>query len=395
MMTATTTTTPSRLERLLAFIEQDAGNLALRTDAIREACDAGRWEVARSLIDTGLQAHPADPGLLALSGFAHLQALRYIDAERAFRDALGQGLESASVHYNLAFALFMQERREEAFALLSVPGIAEEVPLALLLRSRCLHHLARIEEAIAACQVFLLLAPEDPEANGLMGLLLYEQHQSFTAQRHIDLALQHDPKQLDAMLARACVQSEAQDYETARISFGALLEAHPTCGRGWFGLGQIELLHMQLDAAERAIEIASTHMPEHIGTWHVLGWIHIMRGNVLAAQLAFQRALAVDRTFGESHGGLAVIAALQGQELNARTSIKRALRLDPQSMSAQYAQMLLLQSHGATEEARGVLEAVLSRPLSGSDMQYRDLVAAHVKYLETTAMQRSAPQQRH
>jgi Flp pilus assembly protein TadD len=127
----------------------------------------------------------------------------------------------------------------------------------------------------------------------------------------------------------------------------------------------------------------------------VLGWIHIMRGNVLAAQLAFQRALAVDRTFGESHGGLAVIAVLQGQELNARTSIKRALRLDPQSMSAQYAQMLLLQSHGATEEARGILEAVLSRPLSGSDMQYRDLVAAHVKYLETTAMQRSAPQQRH
>jgi Flp pilus assembly protein TadD len=93
------------------------------------------------------------------------------------------------------------------------------------------------------------------------------------------------------------------------------------------------------------------------------------------------QALALDRNFAESHGGLAVVAVLQGREEEARASLKRALRLDPQAMSAQYAEMLLLQRAGKQEEARRILDAFLSRPAAGGDVPFRDLVAKHISYL--------------
>jgi Flp pilus assembly protein TadD len=116
-----------------------------------------------------------------------------------------------------------------------------------------------------------------------------------------------------------------------------------------------------------------------------------MRGDVLSAGVAFDRALVLDRNFGETHGGLAVIACLQGREADARGSIKRATRLDPQGLSAQYARMLLLQRHGRQKEAQDLLEAVMARPVARSDMQYRDLVAAHMRFLRAAAGQNSEP----
>lgn len=51
--------------------------------------------------------------------------------------------------------------------------------------------------------------------------------------------------------------------------------------------------------------------------------------------------MALDRNYGESHGGVAVVAALLGRNSDAKASIQRALRLDPESLSAKYAQMVL------------------------------------------------------
>jgi len=364
----------------LVFIELDGGNLSLRKDAIREACDIGDWEIARQLIDTGLETHPEEASLLALSGFAHLQAQSYVAAEKVLSAALAKGLDAAELHYNLAFAVFMQKRFADALEHLRVASPA--LPLALLLRARCLHQLNRRAEAIADCRAHLAVV-EDADASGLLALLLYESdaHDHVEARTHLSIALRQNPNQLEALLALASMQSDSAEYAAARISFGRLVQAHPQCGRGWLGLALIELTHMQIEAAKRNAELAATHLPEHIGTWHVLAWIEIMRGDAAAAEIAFDRALTIDRNFGETHGGLAVTAAWQGREDDARMSIKRALRLDPQTMSAQYAEMLLLQRHGKRAEARAVLDGFLIRRAAGSDVQYRELIIAHMKYL--------------
>lgn len=376
-----------RLDRLLSFIELDAGNLPLRKAAIREACDIGEWEIARGLIDTGLQSHPSEPGLLGLAGYSYLQQQRYPDAQDALTGALAQGLDTPELHYNLAFALFMQGGYADALGHLTAPLLPLEVPLALQLRARCLHHLGRREDASNDCKSHLEIAPENAETHGLLALLLYEQDQHEQAAEHARIALQRNPRQLDAMLAQASLQAARHDYDVARQSYDVLVQAHPQCGRGWLGLALIDLNHFNMDAAKQDIEHAARHLPDHIGTWHVLAWISLMTGNVAEADRAFQHALGIDRTFGETHGGLAVIAAMQGREADAEQSIKRALRLDPNAMSPRYAQMLLLQAEGRHEEARAILEAVLARPLPDSDMRYRDLIASHELYLRSRAPQ--------
>jgi tetratricopeptide (TPR) repeat protein len=376
----TTKTWPNRLERLLSHIELDAANLVLRKDAIREACDTGEWDIARRLIDNGLLVNPGEPWLLAFRGYAHLQAQRFSEAEQALRGALIAGVDALEVRYNLAFALFMQKRHEDALELLEREA-ARSLPLALMLRARCLHHLGRRAEAISDCVGLLAVASDDADTNGLLALLLYEEAQPEAAARHAEAALSRSSNQLEAMLATALMLSDRRDYDRARVSFEALLEAHPQCGRGWLGLALMELARRNLDGARHAIQLAVACMPEHLGTWHVLAWTELMRADLGAAEAAFQRALALDRNFGESHGGLAVIAALQGREEEARDGIKRARRLNSESMSDRYAEMLLLQHHGRLREASELLESVLAQPIANGAMQYRDLVLLHQRHV--------------
>jgi Flp pilus assembly protein TadD len=88
-------------------------------------------------------------------------------------------------------------------------------------------------------------------------------------------------------------------------------------------------------------------MPSHIGTWHLLGWSRILGRELDGARSAFDTALGLDRNFGESHGGMAVVLALQGQREQAEAAIERALGLDRDSLAARYAQMVL---SGQTED---------------------------------------------
>lgn len=301
---------PDRLARLSRYLQLDGSNAELRKDAIHEAIGSAQWEIALHFIDGGLRSKP--------------------------------------------------------------PG--KELSSFLLLRARCLHHMGRRADAIADCRLALASMPDDADTNGLMALLLQEQGCGAEACGAIEAALRADPRQPDALLAQGLIQSDAQDFDAAQRSFDTLLSSHPTSGRAWSGVGMAQLAHMQLDAAEHAFEQATTHMPEHIGSWHMLAWLRILRRDVDAAARAFERALTLDRTFGETHGGLAVTDALQGRDADARAGIRRALRLDPQAMSARYAELILLRRAGRHDEATALLDAFLARPALHSDMQYRDLV---------------------
>jgi len=72
--------------------------------------------------------HPGEPALLALSGLVHLQAQRYVDAEQVLSAALARGVEAAEVRYNLAFALFMQQRHADSLEILAAPALSRTVP---------------------------------------------------------------------------------------------------------------------------------------------------------------------------------------------------------------------------------------------------------------------------
>jgi tetratricopeptide (TPR) repeat protein len=371
-------------------MDRDVGNLALRKDAIREACDTHLWHVARSLIDAGLQAHPRDSELLSFSGLVCLQAQSYPQAVRALTGALAQGLEAAEVRYNLAYAHFMATRHADALEQLTDSVVAQVLPFALLLRARCLYHLNRPMEAIADCQAYLSLAADDAEASGLLALLLHEQDRGEEAQVRVDEALSKDPLQLEALLTHALREADAKGYREARGCFDALLHAYPLCGRGWLGLALLELHLMQFEEAHRYIRFAAARIPHHVGTWHGLAWTEILCRDLLAAQSAFERALDLDRRCGETYGGLAIVAALQRREQDARDLSSLALHFNPTSISACYASMLLLECAGENAQAWDAYDAMLALPVPQSDKRYRDLAVLHVMSRRQSAGERSS-----
>jgi tetratricopeptide (TPR) repeat protein len=342
----------ARIDHMRALLEREPQNPQLRKDAIRAACDTQYWLAAHDLLETALRQQPDDPELAALA----------------------QRLTPVEVLYELACALFEQRRCEEALRYLSPPRMPPEWRRARLLRARCLQALNRRVEAIADCRAHLVLEPEDPHAHGLLALLLHERDQHGAVRRHIDSALRRDPTQCEALLAQASLQLDAQQRTLAYATFEALLRAHPNCGHAWHGLALIELERLQPKLARSHILLALKSMPDHVASWHVFAWIEIMLGRFVAAERAFQRALGVDRTCGETHGGLAVTAALRGLENEARLCVSRALKLDHDSVLARYAEMLLLEYAGRAKEARDALVQILARPAPRGEPTYRELM---------------------
>lgn len=373
--------TTSRLQRLLARIEHDSDNLALRKKAVREACDTGHWEVAANLLDVGLRAYPDEPELLALAGTIHLNGQQYAEAAQALSLALAQGLDSADLHHNLALARLMQDRHDQALELLDNSVAPRVLSLKLLLRARCLYHLKRPLEAIADCRAQLAVFPEDAEAGGLLALLLHEHDPEADATDLIDAALLRNPRQREALLAHAQTLAESRAYHAARDSFDVLVRAHPSCGRGWLGLAFIDLIEAQTKSARTHLELAALHAPDDSRTWHLQAWAEILDEDMAAAAAALERSIALDPTFAEAHGGLAAVAALRGKQDAAHAGIKRALRLDSRSMSARYAEMLLLARSGWRGQAQAALEAMLALAVRPRDVLHRDLISLHIRSL--------------
>ena len=379
-------TPSSRLARLLSLLELDPSNDLLRKDVARAAFEAGAWTRARAVIDAGLALHPHDGGLHALGGFALLQAGRHEDAVQAFEAALAHGHDRPELRYNLAFALFMQGRHARALAQLEPAAIVQALPLALLLRARCRHHLGQAEAARADCEAALARPAPEPadeaganaaDAHGLLALLHLELGARDAAACHAQVAVGANPRQVEGLLVLASLQQDAGDAAAARAAFERVLEADPACGRGWLGLALAEMDGLHLDAAARAAEQAARFMPMHVGTWHVKGWLRILDGDASGAGRAFEAALALAPAFADTHGGLAVVAALQGREAEARDAIRRARRLDPQALSARYAQLVLLQRAGDDAGARALFEEFLGQPAPGRSVPWRALLARH------------------
>lgn len=347
----------TRFMRLNRFLAQDPGNLGLRSQTIAAAFAAGAWNEAESLLREGLNQAPESAELHAHAGYLALRNQQYADAQLHFETAVANGLSLPQIRYNLAFAQFQQGLYQQALNSLNAIAAEEAMTHDMhLLLARCLHHLGQREAAI---QVLQTLASDKPEAEGLLALLLHELDRQEDALAAANRALATDPNQLEALLARASTFIEQDQFAAARQDLEYATQVHPHCGRAWSGLAQLDFRDFNFDHAQHALEKAVAEMPNHIGTWHMLAWLCIMKGDVAQAKSAFQRSYEIDRNFGETHGGLAVIAALEGQPKLAEEYIKRAKRLNPNGFAANYANMLLLEQQGKAEEAKALFNRVM------------------------------------
>lgn len=361
----------ARLQRLQRFLDDDPENPNLSADLADLAMDCGDLELARATIQRMLDRRPDDPyfGLrlssVAIAGGNFDEALTLVEA------LLAAGHNDAAVRFNQAYALFSLRRFVEAKDVLKILH-HEQTPYPLVVRFliRAHHYLGEIDDAIDIAKEFLEAHPDSNDVAGMLSLLYFDNDDLVSAQAWSQRALAGAPQNLDALLAAGGVALGAEDAEAAKALLLRAVSVQPRNGRVWSNLGLADLLDFDLDAAQEKLTHAVKYMPEHIGTWHVLGWIQLLKKNIDGAEVSFQTALALDDNFGETHGGLAAVAAARGDWVKAEQYSTIARRLDSKSMSFNYAQILQLQSTGRADQAQRLIETALrqGRAPAGGDL---------------------------
>lgn len=352
----------SRAALLAGFADRDPENPILLCDLLDELLGAGRLDEVSARLAKASPALRETPGVRFREARCALLRGDAKSAIALLNSLLSQvDVAPAGVVHDLAYAQLAEGHAEEALQTLARPHDADGDAVALaLLKARTLHRLQQLEAALEA------LAPIEsgarlPEVQGVRALLWLDRGDTTRASAEAESALKADPDQHEGGIVRGTVALWSQRVGEATAAFERVLAKHPHSGRAWLGMGQTVMLRGDVPSARALLERASVDMPDHIGTWHALAWCQLLEGDLAGAKRSFDKAFVLDRTFGETHGGFALVHALRFERKEAEESIKRATRLDPQGRAARYAQSVLLMDDGHVDEARKVVDGILAR----------------------------------
>lgn len=355
----------TRAEQLSVFADQEPDNPDLLCDLLDELLSAGDVQGTLARLK---KAAPALLELPAVQFRVARCAMLQGDFGRAaglLKALLSQGASHAGIVHDLAFAQL--KLGEPALALQTLDttsATGDDLVAFALLRARALHHLRDHAAALDVLAPFEG-SPRQAEICGVRALLWLDHGDNTRAIIEADRALQLDARQHEAAIVRGTLALWEQRVDTSSEVFEQILAEHPDSGRALLGLGQDFMLRGNVPAGRALLERAVVEMPEHLGSWHALAWCQLIEGDLAGAKHSFDKAFAVDRTFGETHGGIALVHALRSERREAEESIKRAMRLDPQGRSARYAKSVLLLDDGQVDEARRIIDDILQQSPRG------------------------------
>lgn len=359
--------TASRFERLSGYIAADPDNLTLLTDAAMAAFDEGLSADAAALVERHAALAPLPPSLINLLGLCALAEGRDADAASIFGSLLAEAPDDAGLRYNLAWAKGRLGDHEAALELARA-NVAD--PRSATLTARSLHHLGRLDEALAIGDAWEG-QEGDPGFWGALASVALDAEDTGRAARWAE----HARGSSDGLAALGMLAMAEARNEDARRLFDEALTLRPDSARGLLGLGSTLLGDGKPAEAARRFDEAGAVFGDHLGTWIAAGWAWLIAGDAGAAQERFERVLGLDDTFSEAHGGLAVLDAMAGRTEDARRRADLALRLDRQSLGGALARSLLLEQAGDEATAGRVREAALNAPIGPDGRSVAQMLA--------------------
>lgn len=330
-----------QLERYETYLASDPDNGSLLGSVVDLCLSEGQPQRAENHVRAAL-ARKDDPYLRSMLGHALLAQQQWEPATELFGTLLAQ-YPDGGLAYNFALGCLWLGRWQEgsqALAPYLETNSAQPAAATATLAVRLLHRLGELERAGALIQRFKDVLGQDAAFLGAASAACLDDGNLEQAAALSEASLAYG-RTVEALVVAGSVALARTDADTAVPLFQEALAASGNEARAWAGLGMASMLRKDLPAAQVQLEKAVHFMPGHIGTWHLLAWARLYSGYLAGATSAFQAALDLDRNFGESHGGMAVVQAMAGDRPAAEASIARAFGLDSESLSARYAQMLL------------------------------------------------------
>lgn len=353
--------TTSRLERLLALLETDPGNLPLLADTAEAALDERQPETTAALLARYAAIAPLGPRETNLAGIAALQVHDFGAAADAFGRLFDGGADDAAVRFNLAWA---RANLKEFTAALDVldDDSARALPQAAMLRVQLMHETGDFDGAGDAARAYVALHPEHRGLMAAVSVLALDIEDEALAAECAAKAGDHP----DALTTRGTLALADEHATDALVLFERALAANGESPRAWIGLGLAKLLTGKAGDAPADIDRGAELFGHHLGSWIAAGWAYFVNNDLVTSRARFETALAIDPTFAETHGSLAVLDILAGDLEQAKTKSDVALRLDRQCYSAALAKSLLAASGGDQETARRIFERAANTPIDGS-----------------------------
>ncbi|HEY2710740.1 MAG TPA: tetratricopeptide repeat protein [Caulobacteraceae bacterium] len=345
----------SRLSRLLGFLEQDPTNLQLIAEAAAAAVDEGAPAQAADLLSRYAQLAPLPPALMNLSGLIAIDTQRYADGAAIFEALLAANPEDPSLRFNLAWCRALLQDYEGAAGLLD-ERTAAVAPLAPALQVQMLHHLGRLDDALAAGQGLAERFPDNQDLMGALATVAMDAEDLRLASSYAARAGQ----QHDGLAALGMLSLNEDKVDQSLAYFGQALESYPSDARALLGRGLGYMANGDPGAAAPDIDRAAELFGHHLGSWVAAGWAYFVKGDLATSRARFETALALDDTFAETHGGLAVLDFMQGDLESAERRTEVALRLDRNCFAAALAKVLLLNAKGDAASAERVRNIALN-----------------------------------
>jgi tetratricopeptide (TPR) repeat protein len=347
----------ARLNRLLSYLDLDASNLSLLSDAAEAALACEDANLARALLDRRAAVEPLGPRELNLSGLAAMAAGDIEGAEQVFGELLKAYPGDAALRFNRAWALAMRKSTDEALGLLD-DATAAALPQAAMLQVQLLHGSGKLEEALRLGRRHGERYPDHQGLMAALAVLAADFGDMAFARTCAEKATDHP----DALTTLGLVAlSNGRDQE-ARALFARALSNHEP-PRALVGSGLVDMMAGDFAAAAQNLSRGAQLFETHVNSWIAAGWANILTGKLDEARRAFDQALSIDDTFAEAYGSLAVVAFLQGRADESTRLCEDALHGDPRSFAAAIARTLMLEARSDPDIARRIIERALNTPI--------------------------------
>ncbi len=350
-----------RLAALTDYLSQDPDNAALRLDTAEAALDAGEFAQAAALVEHPALLAAGDLRARNIAGLAALKLDRFEDAAAAFSAVLQAGQASSEVRFNLAWSRAFLKDFEGVLELLDAETTAN-LPQAAVLEVQVLHQEGRLDEALEAARRHLELHRNHSGLNAAASVLAIDMEETELAATCAARAGDHP----DALTSLATLELGDDNAAGAQVLFERALGANEQNPRAWVGRGLARLMTGETDAAPADLDRGAELFGTHLGSWIAAGWSHFVVGDHATARTRFEKALALDPTFAESHGGLAVLDIAEGRLKEGSERAKVAFRLDRECFGAALARALLAAAEGNSARVSAIVDKALITPVDAS-----------------------------
>jgi radical SAM protein with 4Fe4S-binding SPASM domain len=222
-----------------------------------------------------------------------------------------------------------------------------------------LHRAGNLQQAAMAYEQVLAQAPDNPDANHLLGVVAHQAGQLEIAVELIEKAIEQQPENPDMLCNLGNAQKALGDFDKAESAYRDALDIAPEDHEIHNNLGNLLADSDRVDAAETCYRAAIDIAPEFPQAHNNLGVVLKKQGDLETAQTHFETALEILPAYADAANNLGDVMLELGRPDAAREQYGAAVAADPQSAEAHNNLATALQTAGDMKGAIEHLETAI------------------------------------